>query len=200
MTPTTFGPESSTPFAFYDPDLSCWRTSATTLPWGSDKFSVTWPKWGSMRSGRAYAAPRSGHHTAANVSSLLPTPAAHEPGGTLEQYHERLRKADGREPGFVPLPMLVQLLPTPRASDGPERSSHGRTWSGTDFNLHNAVQLLPTPMANEKRNRTSARQPGSTHHDGVTLTDLFGDRTNPPCAGGSDSTDPPPDPGTNGDG
>lgn len=74
------------------------------------------------------------------VQHLLPTPAAHEPGGTAEQYHERLRQHDGREATFLPLGMAVQLLPTPRASDGPDPSSHGRTWSSTDNNLHTVAK------------------------------------------------------------
>ena len=40
------------------------------------------------------------------------TPAANEPGGgSIERYHERLSKHDGRTAGFVPLSMLVQVLP-----------------------------------------------------------------------------------------
>jgi len=42
------------------------------------------------------------------VQQLLPTPAAHEPGGTLAQYHERLRRSDGRNSTFAPLSMAVQ--------------------------------------------------------------------------------------------
>lgn len=42
------------------------------------------------------------------------------------------------------------LLPTPRASDGPDKTSHARTWSSTDFSLHSWV-----------RERTSASSPGS---------------------------------------
>lgn len=52
------------------------------------------------------------------VEHLLPTPAAQEPGGTLEAYHARLKAADGRDSTFVPLSMLVTtLLPTPTAMD-----------------------------------------------------------------------------------
>src|SRR5690606_11340098 len=32
------------------------------------------------------------------------------------------------------------LLPTPRASDGPDSTSHGRSWSSTDRNLHTLVK------------------------------------------------------------
>jgi DNA (cytosine-5)-methyltransferase 1 len=33
-----------------------------------------------------------------------------------------------------------RLLPTPRASDGPDPSSHARSWSSTDYNLHNVAR------------------------------------------------------------
>ena len=48
----------------------------------------------------------------ASVNDLLPTPAAQEPGGTLDDYHARLTAHDGRESTFAPLSMMVQLLPT----------------------------------------------------------------------------------------
>lgn len=40
--------------------------------------------------------------------ALLPTPAAQEPGGTVEQYHARLAAADGRESTFTPLGMVTR--------------------------------------------------------------------------------------------
>ena len=125
--PDTSGPTSRTPFAHYDPDSCSWRTSQGTFPWDSGTFSETWPKRGMTRSGAAFELPTSAHLTDANASSsLLPTPAAQEPGGTVEQYHERLRKADGREPTFTPLGMLVEsLLPTPRTTDSHGAAEHG---------------------------------------------------------------------------
>lgn len=52
------------------------------------------------------------------VMTLLPTPAAKEPGGTAEQYQQRLRDHDGREGSLLPLSMVVQnLLPTPTDRD-----------------------------------------------------------------------------------
>lgn len=44
------------------------------------------------------------------VTQLLPTPTAHEPGGTAEQYRERWRRSDGREATFLPLTMVIELL------------------------------------------------------------------------------------------
>lgn len=93
---------SPTPFAYYDPESCCWKTSQGTFPWASDEYSETWPRSGSMRSGAASARPRSAPRTAANASPWppgLPTPRARDwkRGGK-----------DGLEQA---------LLPTPRASD-----------------------------------------------------------------------------------
>lgn len=38
-------------FARYDPDTSSWKTRQCSLLAGLDVFSVTWPRWGTMRSG-----------------------------------------------------------------------------------------------------------------------------------------------------
>ena len=56
------------------------------------------------------------------------------------------------------------LLPTPRASDGPEATSHGRTWSATDRSLHTLVHLgeLPTLLPTPLLPSPVARQSGST--------------------------------------
>ena len=183
---------SNTPWAFYDPDGSCLRTSAPSLlddlGWMSSSLDL--PASGSMLSGRVYErptlalrtvgsggsclpTPEASDGTGGRVSSemggtrpsgakrsvtlatavhhallptprssdgpkggpgqvngrgiadslpavgaLLPTPCAQEPGGTVEDYHARLAKADGRESTFVPLGMVAQLLPTPRATRG----------------------------------------------------------------------------------
>lgn len=93
---------------------------------------------------------------------LLPTPAAHEPGGTAERCHERLREHDGRDATFLPLSMAVQLLPTPTTRD--EAASGGS--SPSDVTLTDAVvrtemgtrdnpRLLPTPKATNNENRGS---------------------------------------------
>ncbi|MCW2957174.1 MAG: hypothetical protein JWO69_2043 [Thermoleophilia bacterium] len=77
MTPDTCGPESSEPFACFDPDTSSWRTSKTTSLWALTLSSVTWPRRGSMRSGACFARPTWEPPTAAPACSwLLPTPAA----------------------------------------------------------------------------------------------------------------------------
>lgn len=85
----------------------------------------------------------------------LPTPDAYQGkrGGSQDPEKRRAGKhavslADVGEKG-------LKRLPTPRAGDGPEASSHGRTYSATDFNMHNAVRMLPTPKATNNENRPS---------------------------------------------
>lgn len=79
------------------------------------------------------------------VRTLLPTPAAAEPGGTVEQYHERLRKTDGREPTFTPLGILVQkMMPTPTSRDW-----KGRNQRDDDTCLPGAVTKLPSTATPE---------------------------------------------------
>lgn len=78
------------------------------------------------------------------VAAFLPTPAAHEPGGTPERYRERLHEHDGREGSFLPLGMAVQLLPTPLAGEG-RHGGPGQTSGEGGPSLSAAAALLPTP-------------------------------------------------------
>lgn len=83
--------------------------------------------------------------------AMLPTPAAQEPGGTVEQYHDRLHRHDGPSSTFTPLGMLVKVLPTPRT--------------------------LPTPTSADSRgtrNSTAIRYriPPTGVHAGDTLSDV----------------------------
>lgn len=102
----TSGHMSSTPFAFFDPGASCWRTSEGTSTEGSTVYSGTWPKRGSMRSGACYAHPTWVPPTSVpGSSSLLPTPVARDAKGWEQP---------GRQ-GGKGLPNT--LLPTPTRRD-----------------------------------------------------------------------------------
>ena len=130
----TSGPTSSEPFASYDPDLSCWRTSQGTFPWGSDEFSGTWPTRGSMRNGVCSEPPMSAHPTGAPACSLLPTPTANQPGGTAEQMLDRkARMADGPRSTVTDLRMVVELLPTPTARLGAAGPDYRERPNGDDL-------------------------------------------------------------------
>jgi len=122
------------PFAHYDPDSSCWRTSEATFPWGSDEFSETWPKRGSMRNGVCYERQMSAHPTDGHESSLLPTPTANQPGGSAEQMLARKAKmADGPRSTVTDLRMVLELLPTPTARDGKAGLDYRKRTEGDDL-------------------------------------------------------------------
>ena len=94
------------------------------------------------------------------VAHLLPTPAAgnFNDGEDLESWEARRQRnlAKGINGNGQGTPLAIaaqQLLPTPRASDGPDSTSHACTWSTTDRSLHTLVHtgelgpLLKTPTA-----------------------------------------------------
>lgn len=170
----TSGPTSPRRFARYDPDSCSWRTWPAISLWDSMSSAPTWPKWGTAYGGDAYELPTPAHLTGANASSslptptsrdhkgrnqrndatclpgavaLLPTPAAKEPGGTIEQYRARFK--DGRASTFVPLGMIGELLPTPCASDSPRTRKQAQDRLMKDHQLciamAMAVALLGAP-------------------------------------------------------
>lgn len=186
----TSGRISPTPFAYYDPDSSCWRTSQATLALDLTPSSVTLPRSGSMRNGELFERPMLEPHTGgsgcssllstpqarddkgvpgkgfnqANLArdvSLLPTPAACNPNDgeqpeTWLARRERVKVTAKNGNGMgTPLAIAVQLLPTPRATDGTKGGPNQRGSSG-DLMLPSAVMLLPTPLAS--MNGASARE------------------------------------------
>ena len=169
----TSGPKFCEPFVHYDPDSSCWRTSEATFPWGSDEFSETWPKRGSMRNGVCYERQMSAPPTdVPECSSLLATPMAHERTFTPRAVHHGVQLAN----------QVAALLPTPTASqpggtaeqmlERKARMADGPRSTVTDLRM--VLELLPTPTATDakgSRNSTAARRPDSTGHLGDTLTD-----------------------------
>jgi hypothetical protein len=211
-----YGNTSRNVFAFFDPDTSSWKTSTPSLFPGetddggdrhrSKRSLVTWPRSGMTRAGEACElrtwAPATDESAS---SSLLPTPCAKEPGGTVEQYHERLRKFRPGTPTFTPLTMLVQLLPTPAARDW--KDSIGFVAHPEKSHLtHTIKDLLPTPNASDdRRGRGSMTAPrNGSFKPGLTLTDWAeqqsGDRTPPLSLDGSRPVvDVPLPPWTDGD-
>lgn len=91
---------------------------------------------------------------------LLPTPSVSDgTGGHLsrsgDRSHELLLPGVAKSLALLPTPTTApttgngharnlgvetRLLPTPRASDGPDATSHARSWSTTDRNLHNIAR------------------------------------------------------------
>ena len=187
------------PFAHYDPDSSCWRTSEATFPWGSDEFSETWPKRGSMRNGVCYERQMSAHPTDGHESSLLPTPTANQPGGSAEQMLARKAKmADGLRATVTDLRMVIELLPTPTAGDskGSRNSTAHRnkippTGIHPDDTLTDAAwKLLPTPTARDGKAGSDYRK-RTEGDDLYQAASRIGSSTHRPSPDGSEPSDVP---------
>ncbi|SKS70893.1 Uncharacterised protein [Mycobacteroides abscessus subsp. bolletii] len=112
----------ATPIAQWNPARMIWETDQADLFCEQrEPYSETWPTSGTTRNGQLLPLPPSEHHTAANGSSLLPTPRASRGASTSET-----RDA---------------LLPTPRATDGTKGGPNQRGSSG-DLMLPSAVMRL----------------------------------------------------------
>jgi len=96
------------------------------------------PWWLSDGDGRAPTdAERGGQHGWTTVASLLPTPTSRDHKGRNQ-----------RDDATCLTGALLQLLPTPRATDGTNGGPNQRGSSG-DLMLPSAVHLLPTPAVND---------------------------------------------------
>lgn len=121
---------SSGSFASFDPDTSAWRTSGGSRSGGSIASSERWPKWGTTRSGSAFAARTSERLIDASERSSWPTPTRSDaklsrrhgymtegnPGTTLTDavvsHHGGETRGGGRKHAapFVPNPDFVEWL------------------------------------------------------------------------------------------
>lgn len=149
----------------------------------SEPSSPTWPKQGTWDHGYAYELPTLALPTnESDGSSLLPTPAAQEPGGTPERHLERKNRIDGAN-RVTPthLSLIVQLLPTPsawlerrpeNATPDPERQAsrgHDGERGKRSLKLPDALALAgawpteTTPIRTESTNQRSAD--GSNRQD-----------------------------------
>lgn len=107
-TPGIFGRSSPDSFAFFDPDLSCWKTSQATFLLGSDEYSETWPDSGTMRSGRAYELQSLERPICESACSSWPTTTRMEDG-----------ESAGNHPGATDsLTGATRNWPTPNVPNG----------------------------------------------------------------------------------
>ena len=124
MMTDTFGPTSQQPFAFYDPDSSCWKMWRDISLWGSTECLATLPKWGSMRSGALYERPTLAHPTDAHDCSLLPTPAVNDMGTAYtpedwDEWTDKMRAKHGNGNGHgKSLSVEAQRLSCPPLETG----------------------------------------------------------------------------------
>jgi hypothetical protein len=93
--------------AIWNATAGVWETTESLLCGHSALFSETWPSWGSMRGGVAYALPTPAPPTDGSGSSSLPTPTANMMTGP---------GSSGRDGGDN-LQTAVSLLPPPTTRD-----------------------------------------------------------------------------------
>jgi hypothetical protein len=123
-----------TPFAFYDPDTSSWRTSQQSLFEDLTSSPETWPRSGMTSNGTAYLLPPSAPLTAATGGGeLLPTPTA----TNTKAVHLR---SGGRPPRTY--------LPTPRASDA-DKGGRGDLLAVVRTGMPSGRKHWPTPTASD---------------------------------------------------
>src|SRR4029079_507204 len=118
--PAGSGPTSPTPFVYFDPDTSCWRTCRLSFDFGgtttddgtghpSKRSLEIWPPSGTWDLGAAYERPTSAPPMSGNgSSSLLPTPNAWDwkDVGDFAVHPEKAKLAH-----------TIKVLPTPGAAD-----------------------------------------------------------------------------------
>jgi len=132
-----FGFTSHDWFATYDPDLSSWKTPQLSLLVGSVPYSETWPRSGTMQSGRASAQSMWEPPTAVggrSSSVSIPTPTA-----TMADRGGKPRPRQGGPD------LRAFLIPTPTATDNKGSTGKGsRRRTAAEF-----VMMYPTPTATQ---------------------------------------------------
>lgn len=158
----TSGPMSCKPFAKWDPDSQCWKTSEATSLWALTLSSLTLPAWGGLHDGELCEHPTPELATNGPDYSSLPTP-------TRADYRSVNSNPGARNEGSGVMPAsehslpakIAALLPTPAVNDMGEgktlewwddwaprqKSSDGRPAPHGRSLAIEAQRLLPTPSA-----------------------------------------------------
>lgn len=140
MTSGTYGPNSPACFASFDRDLRCWRTSQATFLSASETCSVTWPKSGTTRNGRAYARPTWAPCTDAN-------------GSLRSRGWPTATVGDSRSSGSRNTPDSKAHAGTSLTDAVRGDGGRGRTWPTPDAALFNDGQTIEAWQARNAKER-----------------------------------------------
>ena len=191
-TSATSGPSSLESFARFDPGSCSLKTSQATFGWDSTPSSPILPNSGSMRSGMCFRAQESVPLTAAAGSSFsrgeYPTPSATPYGSSQNEGQIPHKRPTNGTPS---LESWAGTWSTPKGSEE-DRGTDQKKQGGESPKQQ--VATWPTPTAGDSkasRNKTSGRKAGSSHHDGVTLTDAIGEHSTRPDQPGTGRTSRP---------
>lgn len=164
------------PFATFDPVSSSWRTCEASSP-TSEPYSGRWPSSGTMRNGRCFERPRSGHRTSARGSSSWPTPVTKD--------HQRGEVQTPPKKGQTRSLSHAVNWPTPLARDGKGAITYSRE-GGDDLvtAVRKAAAKWPTPVTTDAKGarRSTARNEHWQANEGTTLTDAIRMYPTPPRA------------------
>jgi hypothetical protein len=116
-----FGRSTPDSFASYDLGTSSWRTSQLSLLEEWSEYSGTWPRWGWLLNGAAYAPRMSEPPTGETASGSWGTPTARD-------WKDTGNMTNVPENGLLGRQVLNRPWPTPTKSDG----SGGPGSSGRD--------------------------------------------------------------------
>lgn len=138
-------------FAYFDRASSSWRTSQRCLVEGSDEFSETWPRAGTMRSGIAY-------RRAPSVPRTYATDCSSSHIG-----RPRLILGPDANGGWWPTPRAVDNGQIKTTRTDPRNATSGTT-------LSEAVKLWPTPTVSSQ-NLNSTKTDTRDRRNGKSLAD-----------------------------
>lgn len=136
-------------FAKYDPSSSTWKTAQCSLLGGSDEFSETWPRWGSMRNGASFLRPIPALPICVSASGLWQTPVADDAVNRVAgKWNSR---------GEPKLSAEVKLWTTPSASDAHRGGTITPAMTGTSLAQQvNTPRKWPTPCASASKGSSPA--------------------------------------------
>jgi hypothetical protein len=139
------GPSSPGSLARYDRGTSSWRTSQLCLDGDWERFSETWPRSGTMRSGIAYPLPPLAHRTYGTGFGSLPTHSIPTP--TASDHIERSSNSKASPLNYetnksVTLDRFAARWPTPKVTtDRVSAASLKRNGHWSAPGLAQAVEL-----------------------------------------------------------
>lgn len=196
----TCGLTSCEPFAKWDHDSQCWKTSEATSLWALTLSSLTLPAWGGLHDGELCEHPTPELATSALDCSSLPTPVADHSRGLPSSTTDYASLAN----------VAVTFLPTPAVNDMGEgktlewwddwaprqMSSDGRPAPHGRSLAIEAQRMLPTPRAQngEERNSNVWERPLDQPQNLENALARIGATTGQRSAVGQQSSDDPHQP------
>ena len=131
--------------SWFDPSTSFWRTWQRSLLEDWSVFSETWPRSGMVQSGIAYRLPSLVRLTGGTGGGALPTPSV--------MFADATATPTTVTRSSPPLGALVQMHPTPTASDAATGATDLIRHASLAASINRSERYWPTPCASDNRDR-----------------------------------------------